>query len=81
MSSIAHVRLWAHPRHPGAPLGASGNSRIIDRPRGVTGRRDGAGCDEIAHFVAVARKYGYNLGTPEQNAALGIEAPDFTANE
>jgi quercetin dioxygenase-like cupin family protein len=28
--------------------------------------------DELAEFVTVATKYGYTLGTPEQNAAVGI---------
>ena len=28
--------------------------------------------DELSEFVAVATKYGYALGTPEQNAAVGI---------
>jgi uncharacterized RmlC-like cupin family protein len=37
--------------------------------------------EEIAHFVTVAANYGYILGTPEENAAVGIEAPDFTANK
>lgn len=27
---------------------------------------------ELAEFVAVATRYGYDLGTPEQNAAIGI---------
>jgi quercetin dioxygenase-like cupin family protein len=27
---------------------------------------------ELAEFVAVAARYGYDLGTPEQNAAVGI---------
>src|SRR6478752_4998766 len=27
---------------------------------------------ELAEFVAVATRYGYDLGTPEQNAAVGI---------
>ena len=27
---------------------------------------------ELAEFVAVARRYGYDLATPEQNAAVGI---------
>src|SRR6478752_9171892 len=27
---------------------------------------------ELAEFVALATKYGYDLGTPEQNAAIGI---------
>jgi quercetin dioxygenase-like cupin family protein len=28
--------------------------------------------EELAHFVEVARKYGYTLGTPEENASVGI---------
>lgn len=36
--------------------------------------------DEFERFVAVAAKYGYILGTPEENAAVGIDTPDFTAN-
>jgi hypothetical protein len=28
--------------------------------------------DELAEFVTVATKYGYDLGTLEQNAAVGI---------
>ena len=28
--------------------------------------------NELAEFVAVATRYGYALGTPEQNAAVGI---------
>ena len=27
---------------------------------------------ELAEFVAVATRYGYALGTPEQDAAVGI---------
>jgi hypothetical protein len=27
---------------------------------------------ELAESVAVATRYGYDLGTPEQNAAIGI---------
>jgi quercetin dioxygenase-like cupin family protein len=27
---------------------------------------------ELAEFIAVATRYGYDLGTPEQNAAIGI---------
>jgi hypothetical protein len=33
--------------------------------------------EEIANFVAVAAKYGYVLGTPEANAAVGITMPQF----
>jgi quercetin dioxygenase-like cupin family protein len=29
--------------------------------------------DELVEFVAVATKYGYVLGTPDENAAVGIE--------
>jgi quercetin dioxygenase-like cupin family protein len=34
--------------------------------------------DEVANFVAVSEKYGYVLGTPEQNAAVGITMPVFS---
>jgi quercetin dioxygenase-like cupin family protein len=34
---------------------------------------------DVEHFVAVAAKYGYRLGTPEENAAVGIELPKFAA--
>jgi len=33
--------------------------------------------EDLARFVEVAIKYGYTLGTPEQNAAVGIELPKF----
>ena len=33
----------------------------------------------IERFVATAIAYGYVLGTPEQNAAAGIELPQLTA--
>jgi hypothetical protein len=29
--------------------------------------------EELVHFVAVATKYGYMLGSPEDNAAVGID--------
>jgi quercetin dioxygenase-like cupin family protein len=32
---------------------------------------------ELARFVATAARYGYILGTPEQNAAVGIQTPKF----
>jgi quercetin dioxygenase-like cupin family protein len=32
---------------------------------------------EIARFVATARRYGYLLGTAEENAAVGITLPGF----
>lgn len=40
----------------------------IARPRGTRPPTP----DELAQFVAVATRYGYALGTPEQNAAVGI---------
>jgi quercetin dioxygenase-like cupin family protein len=33
--------------------------------------------EEVAHFVEVSPKYGYVLGTPEENAAAGIAMPQF----
>ncbi|WP_246585044.1 hypothetical protein [[Mycobacterium] fortunisiensis] len=33
---------------------------------------------ELAHFVDTAHRYGYRLGTPDDNAAVGIELPSFT---
>ena len=33
---------------------------------------------QLEHFVQVAKKYGYVLGAPEENAAVGIEMPAFT---
>ncbi|BBX93785.1 cupin domain-containing protein [Mycolicibacterium boenickei] len=33
--------------------------------------------DEVAHFVETAHRYGYRLGTPEENAAVGIALPSF----
>ncbi|MCL2393400.1 MAG: cupin domain-containing protein [Acidimicrobiaceae bacterium] len=31
--------------------------------------------DDVAQFIATAVRYGYSLGTPEENAAVGIELP------
>jgi quercetin dioxygenase-like cupin family protein len=33
--------------------------------------------EEVANFVAVSQNYGYVLGSPEQNAAVGITMPVF----
>jgi quercetin dioxygenase-like cupin family protein len=35
--------------------------------------------DELARFVETAGRYGYRLGTPEENAAVGITLPAFTS--
>ena len=32
--------------------------------------------DVLQHFLAVSRKYGYWLGTPDDNAAIGLRLPD-----
>jgi quercetin dioxygenase-like cupin family protein len=34
--------------------------------------------DELAHFLETSAEYGYLLGTPEVNAAVGIEMPTFS---
>jgi quercetin dioxygenase-like cupin family protein len=31
--------------------------------------------EDLARFIATAEKYGYQLGTPEENAAVGIQLP------
>jgi quercetin dioxygenase-like cupin family protein len=33
--------------------------------------------DDIARFVATATRYGYTLGTPEDNQSVGIALPKF----
>jgi quercetin dioxygenase-like cupin family protein len=33
--------------------------------------------ERVAKFVETAIRYGYTLGTPEQNSAVGIELPKF----
>jgi len=34
---------------------------------------------DLARFVATCAEYGYLLGTPEENAAFGIDTPKFAA--
>jgi quercetin dioxygenase-like cupin family protein len=34
--------------------------------------------EEVANFIAVSERYGYVLGTPEENAAVGITMPVFS---
>jgi hypothetical protein len=51
-------------------------ARRLLRPAGLLPRQPPAPGD-VAHFVAVAARYGYTLGTPEQNAAVGIDTPEF----
>jgi hypothetical protein len=33
--------------------------------------------DDVARFIATSSEYGYTLGTPEENHAVGIELPKF----
>jgi mannose-6-phosphate isomerase-like protein (cupin superfamily) len=33
--------------------------------------------EQVAHFVQISTDYGYVLGTPEENAAVGIDLPPF----
>jgi hypothetical protein len=47
--------------------------REIGRP--FTGTPQPPTPHDLARFVAAAQKYGYRLGTPAENAAVGIELP------
>jgi quercetin dioxygenase-like cupin family protein len=51
--------------------------REVGRP--VTGSPEPPAPGDVAQFIAVATRYGHTLGTPEQNAAVGIEMPEFAA--
>jgi quercetin dioxygenase-like cupin family protein len=33
--------------------------------------------EDVAHFIATSARYGYTLGTPEDNKAVGIDLPKF----
>ena len=33
--------------------------------------------DDVARFIATSSEYGYTLGTPEENHAVGIDLPKF----
>jgi len=48
----------------------------IGRP--VTGSLAPPTAEELAHFVETSTKCGYVLGTPEENAAVGIGTPAFS---
>jgi uncharacterized cupin superfamily protein len=45
-----------------------------------TGTRRPPAPDVLAHFLAVSRKFGYWLGSPEENAAVGIRLPEVTGD-
>jgi quercetin dioxygenase-like cupin family protein len=46
--------------------------------RPITGSAQPPAPDEVARFVAIAAKYGYWLGSPEENAAVGLELAKLT---
>lgn len=43
--------------------------------RPITGEPGPPTPDDLARLIAVSEKYGYRLGTPEENAAAGIQLP------
>ena len=45
-----------------------------------TGGRKPPAHDVLERFLAVSRKFGYWLGTPEENAAVGIRLPEVTGD-
>jgi len=51
----------------------------VGRP--VTDSLQPPASEEVANFVAVSEKYGYVLGTPEENAAVGITMPLYTSED
>ena len=49
--------------------------------RPVTGLPQPPSPGDVARFTALAARYGHTLGTPEENAAVGIEMPKFAGNQ
>jgi quercetin dioxygenase-like cupin family protein len=43
----------------------------------VTGPPQPPTPDDVARLIATSAKYGYTLGTPEENRAVGIDLPKF----
>ena len=46
----------------------------------ATGTRRPPTPDVLAHFLAVTRKFGYWVGSPEENAAVGIHLHEVTGS-
>ena len=44
----------------------------------ATGARRLPAAEVLDHFLAVSRKYGYWLGSPDDNAAVGLRLPEVT---
>jgi quercetin dioxygenase-like cupin family protein len=49
--------------------------------RPVTGPPSPPAPGDVARFTAVAARYGHTLGTPEENAAVGIQMPKFAPGQ
>jgi quercetin dioxygenase-like cupin family protein len=49
--------------------------------RPVTGLPQPPAPGDVARFTAVAARYGHTLGSPEENAAVGIEMPKFADSQ
>ena len=49
--------------------------------RPVTGLPQPPSPADVARFTAVAARYGHTLGSPEENAAVGIEMPKFADSQ
>ena len=49
--------------------------------RPVTGLPQPPAPGDVARFTAVAARYGHTLGSPEENAAVGIEMPKFAGGQ
>jgi quercetin dioxygenase-like cupin family protein len=49
--------------------------------RPVTGLPQPPAPADVARFTAAAARYGHTLGTPEDNAAMGIEMPKFAGGQ
>ena len=49
--------------------------------RPVTGLPQPPSPADVARFTALAARYGHTLGSPEENAAVGIEMPKFAGGQ
>jgi quercetin dioxygenase-like cupin family protein len=54
---------------------------FADAGRPVSGPPQPPAPGDVARFTAVAARYGHTLGTPEENAAVGIQMPKFAGGQ
>ena len=54
---------------------------FTDAGRPVTGPPQPPSPADVARFTALAARYGHTLGSPEENAAVGIEMPKFAGGQ